>query len=286
MDQPPAPEVLAVKRRWGALLVDVALLLALMALGLVFSFLGGLLGLFSAYVLVGLRAPGANPWPRLISAWLALVPLLGLAYALLHDAGARDAAEPASAAAVWGRGVVLCVIMPGILAAFGGGLAWFIRRWQDADSPVEAAGVDRVGRALVASPLVSDVLLLVALSAAGLFLGSIFDKALLVMENGEFSLGWVCASLGAGLVFLRAGLQEPPGSLIRRVRKAWIAFSMVIVGTVSSVGLMHDYANDSPSPPLREWLLFGAGSFAGVAIPAVLGGGLAWLIQRRRAAKA
>lgn len=282
MDQPPTAQQPPMRRRWVEPAVDVALLIALTALGLVFSYRGGLVGLLAGYVLIGLRAPGARPWRRLFRAWLALVPVLALAYAALHDFPGDEPPEPGVRR---GLGVLLCVVLPGIVAAFGGGLAWFIRRWQGRDA-APSSDDSGEGQGTGISPLVADILLLVALSAAGLFLGSIFDSAFLMSGPGDLSLGHIGASLGASLVFLRAGLQERPETLVRRVLGAWVAFSVVIIGTVFSVGLMHDHLSGSPSPPLPYVLLFVAGSFAGVAIPALVGGGLAWLIRRWRPAKA
>ncbi len=281
MAQPPTAQRPPMRRRWVEPAVDVALLIALTALGLVFSFRGGLVGLLAGYVLIGLRAPGARPWRRLFLAWLALVPLLALAYALYDFPGD----EPPEPSVRLGLGVLLCVVLPVIVAAFGGGLVWFIRRWQGPDA-APASDDSGEGQGTGISPLVADILLLVALSAAGLFLGSIFDKAFLMSGTGDLSLGYIGASLGASLVFLRAGLQERPETLVRRVLGAWVAFSVVIIGTVLSIGLMLNHLSGSSSPPLSELLLFVAGSFAGVAIPALIGGGLAWLIRRWRPAKA
>lgn len=287
MNQPtqaraPAGAARSLIQRIPALAVDVALLIALTALGFVFSYRGGLVGLLSGYLLIGLRAPGARPWRRIFRAWLCLVPVLALAYAALHDFPGDEPPGPPSV--VLGAGVLLCVVLPGIVAAFGGGLAWFIRRWQGPDA-APAPDDSGEGQGTGISPLVADILLLVALSAAGLFLGSIFDKAFLMWGPDDL-FGYIGASLGASLVFLRAGLQERPETLVRRILGAWLAFSVVIIGTVLSVGLMHDHLSKSPSPPLREVLLFVAGSFVGVAIPALLGGGLAWWIQRLRAVRA
>ena len=116
--------------RVPAMVVDVVTLLVLMAIGLVGMGVGLVLGLLAGFTLAGLRADAGGIARRVRNAWLGLAlacTLLVLVFLILSDG--RMADEDVVKAAM------LSVVLFGIPATLGGGLAWLIRRRRPSPPP-------------------------------------------------------------------------------------------------------------------------------------------------------
>ena len=131
MDQPPpadasfaGPRLLGL--RVPGVIVDVVVLLALSALGLVGMGVGMILGLLAGFTLAGLRAREGGIWLRVFLAWLGLTLALTVIVLLTPIPKEQSSDEPVFALIL--KGAFLSVVVLGIPAVLGACLAWLIRR--------------------------------------------------------------------------------------------------------------------------------------------------------------
>ena len=135
MNQPPpadasfaGPRLLGL--RVPGAIVDVVVLLALAALGLVGMGVGMILGLLAGFTLAGLRAREGGIWLRVFIAWLGLTLALTVIVLLTPTPEGQSSGEPVFVSIL--KGAFLSVVVLGIPAVLGACLAWFIRRYRPA----------------------------------------------------------------------------------------------------------------------------------------------------------
>ena len=153
---------------------------------------------------------------------------------------------------------------------------------QQAAAPSRVAAImGKPRRALV------DLVWLLGLGALGLALSGCFPDGLGGLAGIVATLGWVAG-------FVIAGLRAEPGRLVAGVLRLWAAVSltMLAVGCIWFLWVVSTIRR-----PLSEFYLSDAWHDAlgmlfvalwlglCATVPAILGGGLAWLIRRRRGAR-
>ena len=277
-ERPPAASSAGV-RLFGEAIVDLLIVLAigwgtlgLLALGLP----GWELGLAVAFLAVAWRAPAGCLWRRVGFAWLHMTLVVLGAFAVKGLAQMYAAAPDIiwfSLRTVWHSGVEDAALFVSALAvgACSGGLAaWMLRRRWSAESRAdEPPGL---------APASWDRFIMLGMFVLASAL------CLLVGWKHEDEILGLLLSVG----FLVVALRAPKDALWRRVWSAWAATTLgVVLIYLAACLLVHLDPRCTfwwSGPDL--WLLSPVVFALNFAIPALLGGGLAWLIRRWRPAKA